>query len=73
MRGFIIILIRAYQLFISPIFPPSCRFFPTCSAYTLHAVKIHGVVGGLVLGFCRVLKCHPFHPGGWDPVPPAKK
>ncbi len=63
-----IFLIKIYQLFLSPLFPPSCRFMPTCSQYAIDAVARHGVVYGLFLAFRRILKCHPFHPGGYDPV-----
>ena len=62
-------LIRGYQLAISPLLGQRCRFYPTCSQYTLEAVEIHGVLRGLWLGIRRVAKCHPFHPGGFDPVP----
>ena len=72
MKHIIIGFIKAYQLFISPLFLPSCRFYPSCSNYTMLAVKSHGVWEGLALGLIRILKCHPFHPGGWDPVPPAR-
>lgn len=64
-------LIRFYQVAISPLFPASCRFTPTCSEYTLQAVRVHGVVQGLCLGVKRISKCHPFHAGGIDPVPSA--
>ncbi|MCC5858871.1 MAG: membrane protein insertion efficiency factor YidD [Ectothiorhodospiraceae bacterium] len=69
MRSLVIVLIRVYQLAISPLLGPRCRFFPSCSDYTLEAVKLHGVVRGLFLGGCRIAKCHPLHPGGVDPVP----
>jgi len=72
MKNILIGLIRAYQLLISPLSSPTCRFTPTCSTYTLHALKSHGIFLGLALSLVRILKCHPFHPGGWDPVPPAK-
>lgn len=62
-------LIRFYQRAISPLTPPSCRFQPTCSQYTLIAIKRHGFVRGCWLGLRRLLRCHPFHPGGHDPVP----
>lgn len=62
-------LIRGYQRFISPALPASCRFSPTCSQYTLEAVTRHGVIRGGWLGVRRIARCHPFHPGGFDPVP----
>ncbi len=62
-------LIRGYQLIISPFLGQSCRFYPTCSEYTLQAVELHGVLRGLWLGIRRISKCHPLHPGGVDPVP----
>jgi len=60
--------IRFYQLFISPLFPPHCRFYPTCSQYALEAVKKYGVVRGSIMAIKRIAKCHPFHKGGYDPV-----
>lgn len=62
-------LIRGYQLFISPLIGPRCRFAPTCSHYAIEAIKIHGSVKGSWLAMKRILKCHPLHPGGIDPVP----
>ena len=62
-------LIRFYQKFISPMFPPSCRFTPTCSHYTYEAISKYGVVKGGWLGIKRISRCHPFNPGGYDPVP----
>lgn len=62
-------MIRLYQLSISPLFPASCRFYPTCSNYTIEAINKHGAFKGLLLGVKRILKCHPFHNGGYDPVP----
>jgi putative membrane protein insertion efficiency factor len=62
-------LIRFYQKALSPHFPSSCRYYPTCSAYAYEAVEKYGVVRGLILAFRRILRCHPFHPGGFDPVP----
>jgi putative membrane protein insertion efficiency factor len=61
-------LIRAYQLMAAP-FPSACRYTPSCSTYTLQAVRRYGVVRGSWLGMRRILRCHPFHPGGYDPVP----
>ena len=60
--------IRFYRVFISPLTPPSCRFHPTCSCYTLEAVNKYGTLGGLWLGLKRLVRCHPWHPGGYDPV-----
>ncbi|ACA31821.1 membrane protein insertion efficiency factor YidD [Histophilus somni] len=62
--------IRIYQLMISPLIGPRCRFVPTCSCYGIQAVKTHGVVKGSWLTVKRILKCHPFNVGGYDPVPP---
>ncbi len=65
----LIALIRLYQLLISPGLPPSCRFTPSCSQYTLDAVRRHGALKGAWLGVRRLGRCHPWHPGGYDPVP----
>ena len=62
-------LIRAYQLILSPFIGNQCRFHPSCSNYALQAVRQHGALRGSVLAVRRLLKCHPFHPGGFDPVP----
>ncbi|QMV44226.1 membrane protein insertion efficiency factor YidD [Cohnella cholangitidis] len=64
--------IRFYRTFISPLTPPSCRFLPTCSAYALEAIEVHGPAKGSYLAVKRISKCHPFHRGGYDPVPPPK-
>jgi putative membrane protein insertion efficiency factor len=64
-------LIRGYQLFVSPFFPPSCRFEPTCSHYALGAVKQHGPLVGVGLAIWRIVRCNPFFAGGVDPVPDA--
>lgn len=64
-------LIRGYQLFISPLLGPRCRFYPTCSHYALEAIETHGALKGSWLSLCRLLRCHPWSEGGVDPVPPA--
>lgn len=61
--------IRGYQKFISPALPPSCRFSPSCSQYALEAVSKYGALKGIWLGLRRLIRCHPFNPGGYDPVP----
>lgn len=63
-----ILLVRIYQKIISPLFPASCRFNPSCSEYTIQAIEKYGVIKGTILGVKRVLKCHPFHSGGNDPL-----
>ncbi|MFU1719398.1 membrane protein insertion efficiency factor YidD [Bacillus amyloliquefaciens] len=73
MKTIMIALIRGYQKFISPLTTPSCRFYPTCSQYGIEAVKTHGALKGGWLTLKRILKCHPFHPGGVDPVPDKKQ
>ncbi|MBL8309369.1 MAG: membrane protein insertion efficiency factor YidD [Burkholderiales bacterium] len=62
-------LIKAYQYGIRPMLGPRCRFFPSCSEYTAEAIRTHGVLRGTALGARRLGKCHPWHPGGYDPVP----
>jgi len=68
MGRFLVILIRAYQICISPFLTPCCRFYPTCSEYAITAIRRHGPFRGAVLGMMRILRCHPLHPGGYDPV-----
>ncbi|MFV0518113.1 MAG: membrane protein insertion efficiency factor YidD [Aminipila sp.] len=68
MKKIVIGIVRLYQKFISPLFPPTCRFYPTCSAYFIQAVEKYGAVKGSFLGIKRILKCHPFNPGGYDPL-----
>ncbi len=62
-------LLRGYKWLVSPLLPPACRYVPTCSEYTIEAVERYGVVRGGVMGAWRVLRCHPFVKGGYDPVP----
>ncbi|WP_017001128.1 membrane protein insertion efficiency factor YidD [Mammaliicoccus lentus] len=72
MKKLFIKLIRLYQRYISPLTPPTCRFHPTCSNYAIEAISEYGVLKGTWFAIKRILKCHPFHPGGFDPVPPKK-
>ena len=65
--------VRIYQAALSPLLGPCCRFSPSCSEYCIEAIATHGAVGGLRLGVKRELKCHPFHEGGPDPVPPLQR
>lgn len=69
MRAAALLLLRFYKRFLSPLLPPMCRFEPTCSVYTMQAVEKYGALRGVWLGIRRLLRCHPFNPGGWDPVP----
>lgn len=64
-----VLLVRFYQMLISPMLPPSCRFTPTCSTYMIEALQKRGPLVGLWLGIRRILRCNPWHPGGYDPVP----
>ena len=66
---FLVMLVRGYQVAISPLLPPSCRYSPTCSQYAIEALRRHGAVKGSWLALRRLARCHPFHPGGYDPVP----
>lgn len=68
-REGVALLVLGYQRFISPALPPSCRFHPSCSQYTLEAVQKYGALKGSWLGCRRLVRCHPFNPGGFDPVP----
>jgi len=71
-RGAIIGALRFYKRFISPALPPACRFMPTCSEYAGMAIELHGIVRGGALALRRLLRCHPFTAGGFDPVPPVR-
>lgn len=68
-KKFALAVLRLYKHFVSPLFPPSCRFQPTCSVYTYRAIEQYGVLKGGWLGFKRILRCNPFNSGGYDPVP----
>ncbi|MGL5269354.1 MAG: membrane protein insertion efficiency factor YidD [Selenomonadaceae bacterium] len=68
MRRIFILLIKFYRMFISPLKPPSCRYIPTCSQYALIAIEKYGAVRGGWMAVKRILRCHPFHKGGYDPV-----
>ena len=69
MRAVLIALIRGYQWFVSPLLGNHCRFYPSCSQYAREAIERHGVLRGVWLAIRRVARCHPWHPGGVDPVP----
>lgn len=69
LRYVAILLVRGYRLVLAPVLPKSCRFTPSCSAYAEEALRKHGFFGGAWLAARRILRCHPFHPGGYDPVP----
>jgi putative membrane protein insertion efficiency factor len=68
----LIAAVTGYRRFVSPLLPPRCRFEPSCSAYALGALREHGAVRGVWLAVRRVARCHPFNPGGYDPVPPRR-
>ena len=68
----LVALAPCYQRFVSPLLGPRCRFHPTCSEYMIRALQVHGLLKGLGLGGLRLLKCQPFHPGGFDYVPPPR-
>jgi len=68
MKIVLLVLIKAYQKLISPMFSPHCRFYPSCSEYSYQAVEKHGFFKGVWLSIIRIGKCHPFHAGGYDPV-----
>ena len=68
----LMLLVRAYQLVVSPLLGPRCRFYPSCSAYAVEALRVHGAVRGTWLAVRRLLRCHPWNPGGVDHVPPAR-
>jgi putative membrane protein insertion efficiency factor len=69
-RALLTVLIVGYQRLLSPLLGPRCRFYPSCSAYAVRAIQVHGAGKGTVLAVARIGRCHPWHPGGVDPVPP---
>lgn len=72
MSWLLILLLRGYRTVISPLYGQVCRYYPSCSAYTLEAIQTHGSVRGIWLGIRRLARCHPWTPGGYDPVPPLR-
>ena len=69
MRTILILFVRGYQVSLGPLLPPSCRYYPSCSAYAIEALEKHGALRGSWLAIRRIARCHPFRPGGYDPVP----
>jgi uncharacterized protein len=67
-KAILVFLLQSYKRFLSPLLPPACRFTPTCSEYALEAIKKYGALRGSYLALRRLFRCHPFHPGGYDPV-----
>jgi putative membrane protein insertion efficiency factor len=68
MERCLIVMIKFYQRYLSPLKPPTCRFYPTCSQYMLEAIEKYGIKRGISMGFRRILRCHPLNKGGYDPV-----
>lgn len=69
MRHVLIFFVRGYQLFLGPLLPSACRYYPSCSAYAIEALERHGALRGAWLAVRRIARCHPLRPGGYDPVP----
>ena len=72
MKNFMLAAIRFYRRHISPLLPPMCRYYPTCSCYAIEAIETHGAFKGFFLALFRLLRCNQLFPGGYDPVPPKK-
>ena len=72
MKSFLLSLIRFYQKHISPLLPPMCRYYPTCSNYAVEAIRVHGAFKGTLLAVLWLMRCNILFPGGYDPVPPKK-
>jgi putative membrane protein insertion efficiency factor len=68
-KAFLVGILRLYKKYLSPILPPACRFYPSCSVYAMEAIGRYGAGKGSLLALKRLLRCHPFNPGGYDPVP----
>lgn len=68
MKALVLVMIKFYKLFISPMLGKNCRFYPTCSEYTYQAIEKYGLLKGILLGIKRILRCNPFNPGGYDPL-----
>ena len=69
MKGIILLLIKFYRKFISPLYPQTCRYYPSCSEYSFQAIERFGIIKGIFMSFYRILRCNPFSKGGYDPVP----
>lgn len=69
MKRLLVLVVRAYQAVLSPLLPAACRYHPTCSNYAIEALEVHGALRGSWLAIKRIARCHPFHAGGFDPVP----
>lgn len=73
MKKILIGIVKGYTYLISPFMPPACRYEPSCSQYMVQAIDIHGSIAGVWMGIKRILRCHPMHEGGYDPVPEPKQ
>lgn len=69
LTSLVLAILKGYKKIVSPCLPQACRFYPTCSVYTYQAIDKYGLMQGIHMGIKRLVKCHPFHPGGFDPVP----